>query len=95
MNMNRRTFLKKIGSAGAAAGSLPLVSSLGSLTSCRNGRGRKHPNILFYLIVNEPHADAVFRSGPENVDAFFDQAVAAGGEATAGSRIFSSFLTWM
>ena len=52
--MNRRTFLKKLGSAGAAAGSLPLVSSFGSLTSCRTGRGRKHPNILF--IMSDDHA---------------------------------------
>jgi len=54
MNMNRRAFLKKLGSAGAAAGSLPLVSSFGSLTSCRTGRGRKHPNILF--IMSDDHA---------------------------------------
>jgi len=35
----------------------------------------KHPNILFYLLLNEPHADAVYRSGFETVNDFYRELV--------------------
>jgi len=50
--MNRRTFLKNLGSAAAAAGSFPLLSAVGP-SGCRSGHG-KRPNILF--IMSDDHA---------------------------------------
>ncbi|MBU0678835.1 MAG: hypothetical protein KJ626_12050 [Verrucomicrobia bacterium] len=35
----------------------------------------KHPNILLYLIGNEPHADSVYRTGVDDVNAFFRKLV--------------------
>jgi hypothetical protein len=51
-------------------------------------RSAKHPNILFYLLLNEPHADAVYRAGLENMQEFYRQLLAV---ARAGDpkRFFS------
>ena len=50
--MNRRTFLKNLGSAAAAAGSFPLLSAVGPI-GCRSSQG-KRPNILY--IMSDDHA---------------------------------------
>jgi hypothetical protein len=34
-------------------------------------RSAKHPNILFYLLLNEPHGDAVFRAGTQKMNEFY------------------------
>ncbi len=38
-------------------------------------RSAKHPNILFYLVGNEPHGDAVYETGLEEVNAFYRKLV--------------------
>ena len=38
-------------------------------------RSAKHPNILFYLLLNEPHGDAVFRAGAEKMNEFYAEMV--------------------
>lgn len=38
-------------------------------------RSAKHPNILFYLVGNEPHGDAVYASGVGEVNAFYRKLV--------------------
>jgi glycosyl hydrolase family 2 len=39
------------------------------------GRSARHPNILFYLVGNEPHADAVYAAGLDEVNAFYRKLV--------------------
>lgn len=39
-------------------------------------RSARHPNILFYLLLNEPHADAVYRAGLDNMKDFYRQMIA-------------------
>ncbi len=36
-------------------------------------RSAPHPNILFYLLLNEPHGDAVFRAGQDHMERFYRQ----------------------
>ncbi|MFH0909741.1 MAG: glycoside hydrolase family 2 TIM barrel-domain containing protein [bacterium] len=38
-------------------------------------RSAKHPNILFYLLLNEPHGGAVYRAGTEKMNEFFAEMV--------------------
>ncbi len=44
-------------------------------------RSAKHPNVLGYLLLNEPHGDTVFRTGVDTVKAFYAKLVAAGHRA--------------
>ncbi len=52
------------------------------------GRMAKHPNILCYLLLNEPHGDAVFAAGAPALKAFYQKLVAAGRRADP-KRLFS------
>lgn len=36
-------------------------------------RSAKHTNILFYLLLNEPHGNAVYRAGRERMNEFYDE----------------------
>ena len=51
-------------------------------------RGAKHPNILFYLIGNEPHADAVYEAGHDEMNAFYRRLIQAARECDP-ERLFS------
>ena len=52
------------------------------------GRMSKHPNVLCYLLLNEPHGDAVYWAGVSTVKAFFKKLQEAGKRADP-KRIFS------
>ena len=61
-------------------------------------RSAKHPNILFYLVGNEPHGDAVYKAGREAVNDFYRKLVATSREAdpqrlfTYANCVFADFM---
>lgn len=51
-------------------------------------RSAKHPNILFYLLLNEPHGDAVHRAGFDNMREFYRKLIETARRADP-KRLFS------
>jgi hypothetical protein len=61
-------------------------------------RSARHPNILFYMLGNEPHGDAVLAAGTEHMNAFFTTLVAKAKQydpdrlVTFANCVFGDFL---
>ncbi|MDD4735054.1 MAG: glycoside hydrolase family 2 TIM barrel-domain containing protein [Kiritimatiellae bacterium] len=51
-------------------------------------RMSKHENVLYYLLLNEPHADAVYRAGLDQMEAFYEELIACARGADP-KRLFS------